>query len=245
MNVPQTIRPSMITAAAILSVALLKADAQQGGDDPTGVAGELPAPQAIFNGEDFEGWVTRRNDPVTRGWVVEDGCLHRQSGGGDIYTKKAYGDFILLFDWKVAPGANSGIKYRCDEKSMIGPEYQILDDQRHANGKNPKTSACSLYAVKAPVADKPLVQPGQWNRGKIVAIGTRYEHWVNGVKVLEVDTDSEEWKQLKARSKYRNNDAWGVSPTGRIMLQDHGDPVWYRNLVIMDLSARDGKAAQR
>ncbi len=227
----------MIPAAALLAASLLVADSHNQANDPTGIAGKIPAPQSLFDGKTFDGWTTKAGEPVTEGWVVQDGCIHHKSRGGNIYTEKEYGDFIFLFDWKMSHGGNSGIKYRCDAKSMIGPEYQLLDDANHRNGKNPKTCVCAIYDVKAPAPDKPVMKPGQWNRGKIVAIGTRYEHWINGVKVLEVDTASREWKDLKAKSKYRKNAAWGTSPTGKIMIQDHGDEVWFRNLVIIDLSA--------
>lgn len=229
---------TLLLTATIATACLLLAQSTPEPGDPTGITGKVPAPQALFDGKTLDGWATRKGEPITRGWVVEDGCIHRKSGGGDIYTTRQFGDFIFLFDWKIAPAGNSGIKYRCDEKSMIGPEYQVLDDRGHSNAKNPKTSACALYDVKAPAPDKPLMKPGEWNRGKIVAIGTRYEHWVNGVKVLEVDTASQEWKDLKAKSKYRNNASWGESPVGKIMIQDHGNLVWYRNLVIIDLSKK-------
>lgn len=207
-------------------------------------AGALTAEEAaedgfrvLFNGENLDGWVTRGGDPVERGWVVEDGTIHRASGGGDIYTEGRWRDFDLRFEWKVAEGANSGVKYRVADYggSYLGPEYQILDDERHPNGSREQTSAAAMYDLLGCNDRKKLKPVGQWNSGRIVCDGHRIEHWVNGEKVLEVDTSTQRWEQAKADSKFSDLSGFGEPREGRVMLQDHGDRVWYRNIRIRPL----------
>ena len=159
------------------------------------------------------------------------------SGGGDIVTANTYRDFDLRFEWKVREGANSGVMYRVSlgdaAPYMSGPEYQILDDDRHPDGRNPKTSAASLYALYVPEG-KELKPVGQWNTSRIVLRGHNVQHWVNGKKVVDVDMSSDEWQELVAKSKFSGWEKFGKNASGHIVFQDHGDPVWYRNLRIKE-----------
>jgi serine/threonine protein kinase len=203
----------------------------------------------LFNGRDFTGWV-RYGDgkPVTSGWIVEGGAIHhpvnteagRRIGVGDIMTTGTYEDFELEFDWKVAAGANSGVIYRVrpgDPQSYFsGPEYQILDDLGHENGQNPKTSAASIYNIAAPVGTT-LRPVGEWNTGRIVARGAHLEHWLNGRKVLEIEVGSPQWDQAIAGTAFSNHPQYGAVRKGHIVLQDHHDAVWFRNLRLRELSA--------
>jgi hypothetical protein len=194
---------------------------------------------SLFDGKSLDGW--QRYDGSTPGaqWVVEDGALHlKGGGGGDLATVEQYGDFILELEWKVAPGSNSGIIYRARPGDpapyMSGPEYQILDDSRHNDGRNPKTSAASFYALVAPEG-KRLKPVGEWNTARLVVQGTKVEHWVNGQKVVELDISSDEFKSMVAKSKFKAWPQFAQSAKGHIVLQDHGDPVWYRNIRIKPL----------
>lgn len=204
----------------------------------TGMAGE---PVALFNGKDLTGWTLADGKPVAAGWMVEpEGVLHRAGKGGDIYTAKEYGDFELSFDWKIAAAGNSGVKYRVtayEKKGFLGPEYQLLDDTKHPDSKvGPQRQTASLYDIfPADAALKKLNPPGEWNTTKIVVQGTRFEHWLNGVKVLETDTSSEAFKTAVAKSKFKNTAGFALNAKGRIMLQDHGDEAWFRNLSIREL----------
>ena len=119
---------------------------------------------------------------------------------------------------------------------FTGPEYQILDDQRHADGKNPMTSAASLYALYAP-NDKQLKAVGEWNSTKIVAQGKRIEHWFNGTMVLDAEIGSDDWNTRVGGSKFKEWNKFATLSSGRICLQDHGDKVWYRNIQIKVLSS--------
>jgi hypothetical protein len=185
--------------------------------------------QSLFDGKTLTGWKTSSGQPVTKGWIVEEGCIFRKGGGGDIFAVGEYADFELEFEWKISPKGNSGVKYRF--KGGLGPEYQVLDDQGHKNGENPLTSAAALYAVFPCNDQKVLKSVGEFNKARIVATGAKLEHWLNGKKVLEVDTRSSEWAAAKAASKYKGKDGFGEG-AGQIMLQDHGNPVWYRNIRI-------------
>jgi len=200
-----------------------------------GAAGALAAEgewESLFDGKTLKGWQSGKGAPVSKGWIVVDGCIHRESRGGDILSAEEYEDFELELEWKVAPKSNSGIKYRF--KGGLGPEYQVLDDEQHGNGKNPKTSAAAMYAMFACNDRKELKPLGEFNQARIVARGTKLEHWLNGKKVLEADTSSPAWASAKAASKFKGKKGYGEG-AGRILLQDHGDKVWYRNIRIRRL----------
>ncbi|MDA7920866.1 DUF1080 domain-containing protein [Verrucomicrobiales bacterium] len=178
----------------------------------------------LFDGSSLEGWKQSGN------WVIaEDGSLFRkEKGGGISYSAaKVPDDFELQFEWKVAERTNSGVYYRPTQY-----EYQILDNKTHPDGKNPRTSAASLYFCMAPCCD--LTKPvGEWNVGKIVAKGSVVQHWLNGQAVISFDYDDAKWKEQVGLLTKRggNLEARGAN----LSLQDHGDPVWYRNIRIREI----------
>ncbi|MFM8706994.1 MAG: DUF1080 domain-containing protein [Planctomycetia bacterium] len=195
----------------------------------------------LFDGKTLAGWKSYSGKPIGTQWVVEDGALHLTGGGGgDLVTEKEFRNFELQFQWKVAPGANSGVTYRVQpgDKApyLSGPEYQVLDDAKHRDGANPKTSAAALYALIAGT-DKELKPVGEWNTGKIVLRGNHLEHWLNGRKVVETDLGTDAWKSMLAESKCMDWKQFGAAPQGMICLQDHGDKVWFRDLKIRELPA--------
>jgi hypothetical protein len=151
---------------------------------------------------------------------------------GNIITKEKFKDFELTFEWKISKAGNSGIKYRA--RGSLGLEYQVLDDQKHRDNKNPTHRAGSLYELVAAPDSKPLKPVGEWNKGRIFVKGNQIEHWLNGEKVVEITWGSEDWKKRFQKSKYHKNEGFG-SWEGPILLQDHNDPVWYRNLKIRKL----------
>jgi hypothetical protein len=178
---------------------------------------------ALFNGTDFTGWEHAGN------WVVEDGVLTRTGKGGSLtYTAaKVPDNFDLRFDWKVGPGSNSGVYYRPTQY-----EYQILDNAVHADGKNPRTSAASLYFCMAPSRD--VTRPvGEWNEARIVCQGTVVQHWLNGEKVIDFDYADPQWMWNVELLNARGGDL--AARGANLSLQDHGDPVWYRNIRLREV----------
>jgi hypothetical protein len=172
------------------------------------------------------------------GWQAVDGVLATRGKAGDICTIEEFTDFELQVDWKISPGGNSGIMYRVAETRgapyETGPEYQVLDDERHGDGKNPLTSAGSIYAVYPPT--KKVVKPaGEWNHTRIVVKGNHVEHWLNGEKVCEAEIGSEDWNARVAKSKWAKVSSYAKEAKGKIDLQDHGDKVEFKNIKILVL----------
>ena len=211
----------------------------------------------LFDGKTSDGWRSARGGgfPAT-GWAVRDGMIavtetggEEAGNGGDIVTTRTYSNFELSVDFKTSPGANSGIMYFVDldlipwhngHGSPVGFEYQILDDALHPDakrGKNGDRTVASLYDMIPAAADKPIKPVGEWNTARIVVRGKHGEHWLNGVKVLEYDRDSPEFKAILAESKYHVFPEYGQSTSGYLLLQDHGFPVWFRNIKIRELPA--------
>jgi hypothetical protein len=196
---------------------------------------EAPGPgwKSLFDGKTTAGWRGYRSKTMPAGWQVIDGALTRVDSAGDIVTNDEYADFELELEWKVAEGGNSGIFYRVSEDSdypwRTGLEMQVLDDARHPDGRSPLTSAGSLYGIYP--APRGVVRPaGEWNAVRIVVNGHHIEHWLNGVKVVEAEVGTPDWKARVKQSKFATMPGYGRNDTGHIGLQDHGDRVAYRNI---------------
>lgn len=209
----------------------------------------------LFDGSSTEQWRGAHKDHFPQaGWKVEDGNLVvMESGGaesqhgGDIVTKDEYGNFHLVLDFKLTEGANSGIKYFVTEAydskaSAIGLEYQILDDARHPdakkgnNGKGTRTIS-SLYDLIAADSQKKVKPIGSWNHAEIIVQGGHVEHWLNGEKVLSYERGSDHYKELVKNSKYKHYKDFGLADKGHILLQDHGNKVYFKNIKIKPLPA--------
>jgi len=210
--------------------------------------------ELLFDGQSTSKWRGANSETFPeRGWYVEDGMLvveaaegEESGNGGDIVTKEEYTDFELSLDFKITEGANSGIKYYVTEqynsgKSAIGLEYQVLDDDKHPdakkgnNGKGTRTVS-SLYDLIA--AEGKEVNPvGEWNHARIVSQGGKVQHFLNGKKVVEYDRFSEEFAQRIQNSKYKDWEGFGVWESGHILLQDHGNQVFYKNIKVRELPA--------
>lgn len=183
--------------------------------------------ELLFNGKDFDGWQHGGN------WKIEQDVITRGGQGGSlVYTeKKMPDDFELKFEWKVAPGSNSGVYYRPTQY-----EYQILDNGKHKDGQNPRTSAASLYFCMAPAKDA-TKKPGEWNTGRIVCKGTVIQHWLNGVKVVDFDYTDPQFAFNVDLLEQRGGDL--TARGANLSLQDHGDPVWYRNIKLREIPATE------
>ena len=209
----------------------------------------------LFDGATTAGWRSTRSPgfPAT-GWEVKDGLLSvtehgGEEGGnaGDIITARRYTNFELSVDFRITPGANSGIKYFVDldltpghegHGSNVGFEYQVLDDALHPDakkGKDGDRTVASLYDLIAAAADKPVKPVGEWNTARIVVRGNHGEHWLNGVKVVEYNRSTPEFRARVAASKFHIYPGYGDADSGYILLQDHGFPVSFRNVKIHEL----------
>ncbi|MBD3415272.1 MAG: DUF1080 domain-containing protein [Candidatus Aminicenantes bacterium] len=209
----------------------------------------------VFDGSTFNGWRGVGRSDIPEGhWILEEGCIKKiPSGevplqedgqplqGGDIMTQETFKDFELQFEWKISRAGNSGIKYNVSEEmsmshppktAALGFEYQILDDKNHPDAANDENrTAAALYDLIAPKG-KILNPVGQFNTGRIVFTGNHGEHWLNGKKVLEYDLDTPRMDELIQKSKYAPIKGFADKRSGHIVLQDHTDEVWYRNIKI-------------
>ena len=196
----------------------------------------------LFDGKSFEGWrgYGKTNMPA-KGWRAEDGLLKKVKGerGGDIITRKKYENFDVRWDWRIATNGNNGLKYLVTEaRANHGPghEYQLLDDDGHPDGKRgPKRQTASFYDVLPPTKPRKLNLPGEWNTSRILVQGAHVEHWLNGEKVLEYELGSDAVKAAVAASKFKDAKGFGEKAPGHIMLTDHGDEAWFRNVKIREL----------
>ena len=183
--------------------------------------------QDLFASGDFSNWTNVKGQATGEGWSIEDGIIHRSGKRpGDIITKQHYKDFELRFDWKISEAGNSGVKYRT--RGKLGLEYQILDDSKNKDRKNPTHRAASLYELVAAPDDKPLKAVGEWNHSRIRMQGSRIQHWLNGEQTVDLELGSDDWQQRFQKSKYKKHEGFGTW-TGPILIQDHNDEVWFKN----------------
>ncbi len=201
------------------------------------------APRA-FDGTTLDGWRGYKQEEV-KGWTAVDNTLHRSGEGGDIMTTKVYKDFVMTAEWKVAEGGNSGIMYRVRQGDgapyMSGVEYQVLDNDKHQDGQSDLTSAGAIYALYP--TDKAACKPaGEWNKAMIAVVGNHVEHWLNGKLVGKTELWGDDWNKRFKESKFASWTMFGKSSEGHIALQDHGDDVWYRNIMIKPVTEEDIKA---
>jgi hypothetical protein len=213
----------------------------------------------LWDGKTTNGWKGAKLSAFPeKGWEIKDGVLSvlasgggEARNGGDIITADEYSDFELQLDFRLSPGANSGIKYFVDPKllkgegSAIGLEFQLLDDERHPDAKlgvKGNRTIGSLYdliaATNLSEADrttKRINPPGEWNRARIVVRGKHVEHWLNDVRVVEFERGTQMFRALVAYSKYRDWPGFGEYKSGPILLQDHGDHVSFRSIKIRPL----------
>ncbi|MBL9180375.1 MAG: DUF1080 domain-containing protein [Verrucomicrobiaceae bacterium] len=171
------------------------------------------------------------------GWQAEsDGSIHLTGkGGGNLISKNEYTNFELEWEWKLNPKGNNGIKYwvtKVGGKEWLGIEYQMIDDSGHVDGlRGGSHTTASIYDIKEPAKDKAVKPAGEWNTSKIIVQNGKIQHWLNGALACEADTTTTEWKEMIAKSKFKNKE--GFAPgKGRIMLTEHGNETWFRNIRI-------------
>ena len=261
----------IVRLSSMALVTLLACGTERGSDETAGTntqqlpnvltaAEEAAGWKLLFDGSTFAGWRGLGRDSIPQGhWVIEDGSIRKVASGdvptapdgqplegGDILTTNTYRDFELVFEWKVSPGANSGVKYNVSEAmstasppvyAALGFEYQVLDDDLHPDAQNgPTRTAAALYDLIPPGPVKRAHAVGSYNEGRIVFNGAHGEHWLNGVKVLEFELGSAGFDSAFAVSKYVPMAGFAEKRSGHIVLQDHGDDVWYRSIKIRELA---------
>jgi len=192
--------------------------------------------QSLFDGKDInKQWRNIGKDNVTgKGWVVRDGVLIKQQGvpAGNLITRRTWTNYEFAWEWKLGRKGNNGIKYMVLEKrGAIGHEYQMIDDRFWEKSQLSLTG--TFYAVLP--RDVKLAEPvriDKWNQSRIKVDGTKVEHWLNGEKILSYTLGSERVLTGVAKSKFKRFPGFGKKVTGHILITDHKDECWFRNLKI-------------
>ncbi|GAB5552827.1 MAG: DUF1080 domain-containing protein [Saprospiraceae bacterium] len=202
----------------------------------------------LFNGENLNGWRNFNKETIGSNWVIDDGAIHLNADakgtdawvdgqGGDIIYDGEFENYEFQLEWKIGDCGNSGIIYLAQEGEAYdhpwrtGLEMQVLDDKCHPDNKLPNHRAGSLYDLIecSEVTVKPA---GEWNKIRIIINNGELEHWQNGVKVVSTTLWTPEWEAMLANSKFKDFPGYGTFKKGKISLQDHTDPVWFRNIKI-------------
>ncbi len=225
--------PSLVFLAVVVASALSAAQSNQ-----LSPAEKVDGWKLLFDGNSLSGWRGYKTE-TPAGWTIQDGILSLATGRkGDLVTMQEFGDFELALDWKIAAGGNSGILYRVGlgdaAPARSGPEFQLLDNARAKDNAIPSHQAGALYDLVVPPKD--VTRPvGEWNEARIRVQGWKIEHWLNGVKLVEMDLASPAGKALIQGSKFKTWTRFASLPRGHIVLQDHGDVVSFRNIRVREL----------
>ena len=203
--------------------------------------------ESLFDGKTLNGWhgFNKKGDSI-KNWTIEDGatvCLGaaKDAHGGDIVSDKEYGNFELTWDWKLTKGANSGVMYHVVEDKkyeapyQTGPEYQMIDDKDFPEKLEEWQKTGADYAMQTANSNKEVKPVGEWNSSKIVFNNGHVEHWLNGKKVVEFEAWSDTWKKEKETGKWKDFPDYGNAKKGPIALQDHGNKVYFKNIMIKEL----------
>ena len=195
----------------------------------------------LFNGRNLKGWHTYLREQPNPQWLVDSGSIHlKGSGGGDLVSNQGFTNFILRFEWKISAGGNSGVFYKVNETPqyktpyLTGIEYQILDNQKHKDGALRTHRAGSAYDLFAPT-DSSNPEPETWHSAEITVAGNEISHSLNGNKIVHFTLNAPDYVEKLKASKFAKWQGFASFATGRIALQDHGNPVWFKNLRIKQL----------
>ena len=198
----------------------------------------------LFDGQSTNGWRMFKN-AENDSWEVIDGTLHckpfndaAENKRADLMTSDQYENYELAFDWKISAQGNSGVIFRVTEEFDVpyasGPEYQVIDDVGYPGELKEENKSGGTFDMYIP-QNKTMNPVGEWNSSKLVVNGNHVEHWLNGKKVVDYDLGSDDWKKRVAASKWKDFPGYGLAKSGHIDLQDHGNEVWFRNMMIKTL----------
>ncbi|CAN5230531.1 DUF1080 domain-containing protein [soil metagenome] len=206
--------------------------------------------EILFDGSTLNGWHSYGKSEPGKAWNVDSGAIHlnasskktyQTNGGGDLVSNDEYENFDLQLDWKISKNGNSGIIFYVHEDTAkyketwnTGLEMQVLDNDGHPDGKIPKHRAANLYDLIA-ASPENVKGPGEWNHAEIIANKGQLEFYLNGEKVVSKTLWNDDWKKMVAGSKFKDMPDWGTYTKGHIALQDHGNDVWYKNIMIKKL----------
>ena len=227
-----------------LCISAVVFDVSSGADNTLTTTEKEAGWKLLFDGKTTQGWRSYKKETFPeKGWVIEEGCLKKVAKvrGGDIVTEETFDDFDLIWEWRVAVGGNNGVKYLVTEERPGAPghEYQMVDDQRHPDAaKGLKRVTASFYAVLPVPETRPSKPAGEWNRSRVTVLGNHVEHWLNGAKVVEYELGSDALKAAIGESKFKDAVGFGTKIKGHIMLTDHGDECWFRNIKIRQLGPK-------
>jgi hypothetical protein len=244
---------TLVIGFVFLSQALFSVSHAQSSDSKDNMSNKLSAAEIkkgwklLFDGPTLTGWKTYNRTDMATSWSVKDGAIfldakkgRSEIAKGDLVTLEDYDDFELSLEWKISECGNSGIMYRIVEDPkykqpyLTGPEMQVLDNKCHPDAKIITHRSGDFYDVMASKTEN--VKPaGEWNAVRIIMKGYKLEQWQNGVKQVKLTLGSDEINAIVEKSKWKNQKDWGKALIGKIGLQDHGDPVWFRNIKIRNL----------
>ncbi len=202
--------------------------------------------QLMYDGTTKKGWHIYLNRTDGSSWKSENGTLMfdpsakvdgKPSGNGDLVSDAEYENFHFSVEWKISEKGNSGIIFLSQEDPKFkhpyytGPEMQVLDNDGHNDGKIISHRAGDLYdLIKS--SSEPVKGPGQWNKAEIRILNRKLDLFMNGVNVVSTTMGDAQWDKLVAGSKFKTMADFAKYTKGHIVLQDHGDLVWYRNIKI-------------
>ncbi len=203
--------------------------------------------KSLFDGKSKKGWHIYRGEATGESWQVENGILMfvpiKKPGiktGGDLTTDEEYENYHLSLEWKISEVGNSGIIFGVKEDSMFkksyltGMEMQVLDNDKHPDAKIIKHRAGDLYDLISSTKEN-LKPVGEWNQAEVIYNYNTLQLILNGETVVSTTVGDDNWNKLVAGSKFRTMKGFGTFRKGRIVLQDHGDKVWYRNIKLKQL----------
>ncbi len=204
---------------------------------------------SLFDGKTLTGWHTYGKKTINAAWGVEDGTIFQnaakrnraEKGSGDLVTDGEFENFHLKIDWKIAKNGNSGIIFWLQEDTTLykqtyhtGPEMQVLDNDGHPDGKIKKHRAGNLYDLVE--GKEGAVKPvGEWNTAEIISNKGALDLILNGITVVSTVYGDDNWRKMIAGSKFKEWPDFAKVFKGHIALQDHGNNVWFRNIMIKNL----------